>query len=337
MSLQGEHYFQVLEPRPYVYIGLRFADACKHHFGIRYGIRQHVPWPDVLEVAADLCDLKADLIVTLGAGSRTDGAKVAALAVANEAFTLDALDGLHTAASPLPKDVKACTISIINIPTSLSGGEYMAPGAATDLRSNRKLGFRHPSMGSQLVILDPVLTVSTPDRVWLSSGMRAVDHCVEGLCSVFFRTPSGEEGTDDDNTNKLKEETEEALAKALSLLLPGLLITRHFPSDLPARLEAMAGVVEANGPAVRQEERSCVMLPSVLRWNRAYGDAWVEERQRKERGLRRDTVSAGDVVAGFVAALGLPTSVGEVGVGRDKLDALAESSEQVLEIVEMAL
>lgn len=100
------------DTRPYISTGLPFAQACRQHVsqtykanrvyiivsksisqtetfallkrelgdkvaGVRYGIRQHVPWTDVLEVAAELRDAQADLIVTLGAGSLTDGAKVA--------------------------------------------------------------------------------------------------------------------------------------------------------------------------------------------------------------------------------------------------------------------
>ena len=33
------------------------------------------------------------------------------------------------------------------------------------------------------VILDPALSVHTPAWLWLSTGIRAVDHCVEGVCS----------------------------------------------------------------------------------------------------------------------------------------------------------
>src|SRR5205814_8038811 len=33
------------------------------------------------------------------------------------------------------------------------------------------------------VMLDPAITVHTPEWLWLSTGIRAVDHCVEGICS----------------------------------------------------------------------------------------------------------------------------------------------------------
>ena len=33
------------------------------------------------------------------------------------------------------------------------------------------------------VILDPWVGLHTPEWLWLSTGIRAVDHCVEGICS----------------------------------------------------------------------------------------------------------------------------------------------------------
>jgi Iron-containing alcohol dehydrogenase len=42
---------------------------------------------------------------------------------------------------------------------------------------------RHPRIIPSAVILDPAITVHTPEWLWLSTGIRAVDHCVEGVCS----------------------------------------------------------------------------------------------------------------------------------------------------------
>jgi len=61
--------------------------------------------------------------------------------------------------------LKAPEIPVINIPTSLSGGEYSPFAGATDKRTNHKAGFAHPEMGADLIILDPALSVSTPERI----------------------------------------------------------------------------------------------------------------------------------------------------------------------------
>lgn len=47
--------------------------------GTRVGMKPHTLWSDVLDIVHDARDVKADLLVTLGGGSLTDGAKIIAL------------------------------------------------------------------------------------------------------------------------------------------------------------------------------------------------------------------------------------------------------------------
>ena len=47
--------------------------------GLRIGMKSHTYWSEVLDVARDCRACNADLIVTLGAGSLTDAAKIVSL------------------------------------------------------------------------------------------------------------------------------------------------------------------------------------------------------------------------------------------------------------------
>lgn len=47
--------------------------------GRRIGMQSHTLWSEVLEIVAEARGLQADLLLTLGAGSLTDGAKIVAL------------------------------------------------------------------------------------------------------------------------------------------------------------------------------------------------------------------------------------------------------------------
>lgn len=120
------------------------------------------------------------------------------------------------------------TVPIISIPTSLSAGEYSNFAGGTDDATRRKHSFQHPTRGPALVILDPALAATTPDSIWLSTGIRAVDHCVETLCSTM--------GYD---------ETDELAEKALGKLVPGLLRCKRDKGDLEARLDCQLGSVDA--------------------------------------------------------------------------------------------
>ena len=47
--------------------------------GIRIGMRPHTLWSEILEITQDAQAVQADLIITLGAGSLTDAAKIISL------------------------------------------------------------------------------------------------------------------------------------------------------------------------------------------------------------------------------------------------------------------
>jgi alcohol dehydrogenase class IV len=95
------------------------------------------------------------------------------------------------------------------------------------------------------------------------------------------------------------------------------------------------------GPlGVGHGETSCILLPAVCKFN-AEKNANVPRQQRvhkfltansivaevlKARGVDATSSDLGDVLDAVIRELGMPRSLKEVGVGRDKLDTLAEHS-----------
>jgi maleylacetate reductase len=67
---------------------------------------------------------------------------------------------------------------------------------------------------------------------------------------------------------------------------------------------------------------SCVMLPSVLRWNLPVNG----DRQKRVSEAFGKPEAAADLVAGLVASLGLPQRLRDVGVGKDRFREIAEKS-----------
>lgn len=55
--------------------------------GVRKGMKTHTLWSEVLEIVNDARETQADLLLTLGAGSLTDGAKIVAL-VRSQSWTV---------------------------------------------------------------------------------------------------------------------------------------------------------------------------------------------------------------------------------------------------------
>lgn len=265
-------------------------------------------------------------------------------AVANNVHTPTDLNTLSEGPDKRP-NISPPTIPIISIPTSLSAGEYSNFAGATNDTTRRKHSFQAPLKGPQLIILDPELTITTPDAIWLSTGVRAVDHCVETLCAI---APAPD------------AETEELARKALGMLVPGLLRTKADRGDEEARLRCQLGSVDAMkactggvqlgashgighqlGPlGVGHGETSCILLPAVCKFNAHYKAN--NERQEsvrrflvseplvaevlQRRGLDASKADLGDVLDAVLRALGMPRSLKDFGIGRDQLDGLAENS-----------
>ena len=313
--------------------------------GTRIGIGAHTPIADIIDILHEVKDLGIDCLITLGAGSLTDGAKLVNFALANNAYTAEEIDTLWGGDSHNPKKrktVKAPQLPLICIPTSLSGGEYQHIIGGTETISRAKRTFE-TGVDPTLVIQDPELSLTTPENIWLSTGVRAVDHCVETLCSLQSN-PAGDLNAE----------------KGLAALIPGLLLCKQDLGDLQARHLCQLGVVDAMsavssgvplgashaighqlGPfGVGHGETSCILLPAVCKYNAAKG-ANNERQAVASRLLLRDTAvlrvletrgvdskhaDLGDILDIVFKELGMPRTLKDVHIGRDKLDALAVNS-----------
>ncbi|PMD21709.1 Dehydroquinate synthase-like protein [Hyaloscypha hepaticicola] len=395
------------QPLPMISYGLRFSEACAKELerlgssrpyvlasqslaktsdsleklkqslgekivGVRIGVGAHTPISECLEMISEIRELDGgvDCLITVGGGSVTDAAKLVRFALANDAFTdeeVNTLWGGHSHNPKQRKDIKLPTIPLICIPTSLSGGEYQSIAGATETLSHAKRTFE-PKVNPTLTIQDPEICLLTLQWLWLSSGIRAVDHCVETLCSL-------------QSNDKGDEEARKGLIK----LVPGLLRCKHDPSDIEARHLCQLGVVEAMsavssgvplgashaighqlGPlGVGHGETSCILLPAVCKYNASKGannkrQEAVAELLLKDKNLQeilkgRDLkkFDLGDILYAIIGELGLPQTLKAVNVGRDKLDGLAVNSlhdiwirtnavpmtekSQVMEVLEMVV
>jgi maleylacetate reductase len=305
-------------------LGNRFA-------GLHAKIGSHTPRVDCVAAANAARAAGADLIVTLGGGSVTDAAKIVAMCLANDITEAQQLDNYRARVDADGRitrpHIDAPKVRTITIPTTLSAGEYTASAGCTDTARNVKESFGHPMMMAKSVLLDPAATVHTPEWLFLSTGIRAVDHAVEDICSPQCQPMS-----------------EGASIQALKLLAHGLRGVKADSKSLDARLECQLGAwmsmigsqtgvpkgashgighVLGGTAHVPHGYTSCVMLPHVLRFNHAVN--------ANRQGLLSDAlgdaaVAAADLVAGLIADLGLPSRLRDVGVRQDQLDRVAELS-----------
>jgi len=302
--------------------------------GVYAGITAHSPRPCVVEGAQRAREAKADLIVTVGGGSAIDATKVMLIALWQNVNAIEDLDAYRAGrpkegAAPPSEAIKPPTdaIRMIAVPTTLSAAEFNAYAGISDPRHGIKESFGHRLIVPRVIVLDPAATLATPMDLMLSTGLKAVDHAIERLCSQQA------------NPFALGTSTE-----ALKLLTSALPAHKAHPDDREARMNlqfgmwlsigagtsgvgvgASHGIGHVLGAAchVPHGHTSCVMLPSVLRWNLP---ANADRQKRVSEAFGKPDTPAADLVANLVATLGLPRSLSEVGVGRDRFREIAEKS-----------
>ena len=133
---------------------------------------------------------RADLIVSVGGGSAIDATKVILIALWQNATTIDDLDHYKAGkpkegAAPPSEAIAppADAIRMIAVPTTLSAAEFNAFAGICDPRRGVKESFGHRLIVPRVIVLDPAATLHTPMDLMLSTGLKAVDHAVERLCS----------------------------------------------------------------------------------------------------------------------------------------------------------
>ncbi|MSO99806.1 MAG: maleylacetate reductase [Acetobacteraceae bacterium] len=282
----------------------------------------HTPRAAVIAAAAQAREAKADLIVTVGGGSITDGAKAVRLCLANSITTVEGLDACRG-----DQVFNSPTVRQISVPTTLSAGEFSALAGVTDEAARVKELFRHPMIIPAAVILDPALTVHTPEWLFLSTGIRAVDHCVEGMCSLESN-PFGDAQA----------------FRGLSLLAKGLARVKAEPGDLQARLDCQIGAWLSMGPLaagvpmgashgigyvlgavfdIPHGHTSCIMLPAVMRWNIS---ANADRQAMVSAAMEHPGEDAGDLLDRFIGGLDMPRSLHAVNIGPEHFDRIAKQA-----------
>ena len=304
------------------------------HVGTYAGITAHSPRPCVIEGAKLARKAAADLIVAVGGGSVIDATKVMLIALWQNATKIEDLDAYRAgrpkegaappaeAISPPPDAVR-----MIAVPTTLSAAEFNAFAGITDLRHGIKESFGHRLIVPRVIVLDPAATLATPMGLILSTGLKAVDHAIERLCSQQAHPFAIGTATE-----------------ALKLLAKALPAHKERPDDMETRLAlqfgmwlsigagtsgvgvgASHGIGHVLGAAchVPHGHTSCVMLPAVLRWNLP---ANADRQKRVSEAFGQPAVPAADLVAKLVDTLGLPRHLADVGVGRDRFREIAEKA-----------
>jgi alcohol dehydrogenase class IV len=276
--------------------------------GVFTGVRPHSPVEVVQEATRLYRECQADILVSVGGGSSVDTAKGV----------------VHFHREETGQRAKH-----VAIPTTLSGAEFSRGAGIT--HGNLKKVYR-TDLFCEGVLLDPELTLATPSALFLPSGLNAIAHCVEGVCSV--RANGVGEGL---------------LLHALRLLGEALLEVAREPGRIEARGRAQVGAALAAmgsvGMAAGLEHAlahviggrhkaphaliHAVLIAPVMRFNHAVvvpqqaaiaAALGVPDDGRPAAALAKRGI---DRVGDLLVELGIPSGLGALGVTEADLPELA--------------
>ena len=302
------------------------------HAGTFDGCREHTPRDTVIAAANAARAARPDLIVSVGGGTVIDTVKVVLVCLAHDVTTEEGLEPYRMRTEPdgtrIVPEIAPPPCRQIAVPTTLSAAEFSNLGGSVDPKRRIKDPFTAPEIGPATVILDPQACLYTPEHLWLSTGMRAVDHAVEGICSI---APA--------------PLVDGCAQHGLRLFMEALPASKRDPADLKARLAcqqaawlAASGIVRTPYGAshgighalgavtgMAHGDTSCIMLPAVMRWNLPQ----TEPQQRLiAAALGAPDRPAHESVAELVRRLGLPARLSENGVTRDHVPAIVDAAMQ---------
>jgi maleylacetate reductase len=188
----------------------------------------HTPRRVVLAAAAAARAAGADIFVSIGGGSAIDLTKMIQVALAENVTEAAQLDALHLRLNAegqlISPTIRASGLRQIAVPTTLSAAEFTHTAGSVDELGKKKDLYVARELCPVAVILDPAVSVHTPEWLWLSTAIRAVDHAVESICAI-----------------NAQPFTDATCIHGLRLLARSLRATKRNPADLEQRLQSQIG------------------------------------------------------------------------------------------------
>jgi alcohol dehydrogenase class IV len=299
--------------------------------GVSCHAAEHAPAAGVRAISGMLTELQADAIVSFGGGSAIDSAKVAAASFMNSRdMTLEGgpLD-LKRAFAPR----REAGMVHVAIPTTLSAGAFTPGGGVTDEATHIKRAVLDARLQPCVVIHDPELCTQTPDALWVSTGIRVLDHAIETLYS------------------KRAHPLSSALAfRAIRMIIEHLDPSRgadrasyaHRTRCLDAAWLSLYGAFNTGlglshalghqiGPAfgIAHGVTSCLCLVPAMRFIAASTPECFEEIAEALRvpwkESRSSALACADVIQSFIAEFDVPTRLRDLNVGAERARALADA------------
>jgi alcohol dehydrogenase class IV len=262
----------------------------------------------------------ADGLIGLGGGSPLDLAKAVALAATHPAPSLAPYAVVEGGLAR----ITAAAAPMVAAPTTAGTGSEVSRGALIVLDDGRKLSIGSPHLIPRAAICDPALTVTMPPWLTAATGMDALAHCIEALCSPRPNPIADAIALDGLRRGwqalpRAVADGGDAAARA-AMMLASIEGALAFQKGLGA-VHALSHALGALPACPHHGTLNALLLPGVLRFN-APALGGVLPRLAEAMGVA-------DVAAAIAAAnarLALPATLAALGIEAALLPAMAAAA-----------
>jgi hypothetical protein len=216
---------------------------------------------------------------------------------------------------------------IVAVPTTAgTGSEVGRAGVFLNEDTGTKVIVFHPKMLPSVVVSDPELTLGLPPHITAATGMDALAHCLEAYCATGLHPMA--EGIAVEGMRLIKNWLPAAVADGRNLAARAYMMAAASMGAV-AFQKGLGAIHSLSHPVgalydTHHGLTNAVFMPYVLVFNRpAIEDklirlaAWLELPNPSFRSFV-------DWVVALRREIGIPHTLAELGVGRDRIERIAE-------------
>jgi alcohol dehydrogenase class IV len=264
----------------------------------------------------------ADGIIAIGGGSALDLAKGVAILAAHggELKTYALIEGGLDKITPK-------TFPTIAIPTTSGTGSEVGRAAIVKDDDGRKVGLLSPHLIPKTAIVDPELTMSLPPVLTAATGMDAISHSIETYLAPSFNPPADGialEGLRRSwaNIKTATEQPDNKDARA-NMAIAATMGAMAFQKGLGC-VHSLSHALGGLNPKLHHGMLNAVFMPAVVAFNRSAPTSVSQNKYQvmaDAMGLSSGD-DVGPAIKDMTAAIGLPTSLSQMGVSKDLFDRI---------------